>query len=237
MGFFDIFLSEDKRISKEQRRLTNRDLQAEDRETAARWLSDNGSGKSLMALLSRFEMKLDHQLNDRDEREFIYGILSQHAQTIERPLRAHLKKAKMIAMPLRLLEDLFGEDVAIEVALELLERERERDDFKPAKKMDLLVWMAERTHPKALETAVTLLADFDEGVRYSAAEVILNQNDPTGQAPLEALLMDPKEESNRLKVRLCEAFIKRGWTVADSAGLEPLLPVGFSVADGRISRA
>ena len=54
--------------------------------------------------------------------EFIYGILSQHAQTLERPLRAHLKKAKMIAMPLRLLEDLYGNDTSIEVALELLER-------------------------------------------------------------------------------------------------------------------
>jgi len=237
MAFFDIFLSEDKRISKEQRRLTNRDLQAEDRETAARWLSDNGGGKALMALLSRFEMKLDHQLNDRDEREFIYGILSQHTETLQRPLRAHLKKAKMIAMPLRLLEDLYGEETAIEVALELLERERKRDDFKPAKKMDLLVWLAERTHPRAMEVAISLLGDFDEGVRYSAAEVILYQKDPAGQQPLEALMMDPKEESNRLKVRLCEAFMKRSWSVADSEGLLPLLPIGFTVSEGRISRS
>ena len=34
MGLFDFLLSEDKRIQKEQRNLTNRDLQAEDREMA-----------------------------------------------------------------------------------------------------------------------------------------------------------------------------------------------------------
>ena len=38
MGLFDFFLSDEKKIAKHQRRLTNRDSQPEDREASARWL-------------------------------------------------------------------------------------------------------------------------------------------------------------------------------------------------------
>ena len=234
MGLFDFLLSEDKRIQKEQRNLTNRDLQAEDREMAARWLSNNGSGKALVALLSRFEMQLDHQLHDKDEREFVFGLLLGHGDEALRPLRLHLKRCKKIAMPLRLLGELANQEDTITAVYDMLERERERDDFKPHKKIDLLVWLTERKHPGALDAALPHLQDFDEGVRYGAAEVILAQKDEAGRAPLEAVLADPKEESNRLKVRLAEAFIQRGWTLEQPETVAGLLPEAFGVHGNRI---
>ena len=74
MAFWDIFLSEEKKIAKNRRRRTSKDRQPEDREAAARWLADNGSPKALLALLSRFDMKLEHQLNDKAETDVVYGI-------------------------------------------------------------------------------------------------------------------------------------------------------------------
>lgn len=234
MGLFDYFLSEDKRIQKEQRNLTNRDNQAEDREMAARWLADNGSGKALVALLSRFEMQLEHQLHDKDEREFVYGLLLSLGSDVERPLRVHLKKCKKIAMPLRLLEELSSGVATIDMVFELLERELEREDFKPQKKIDLLVWLTDHKHERAMGAATPHLKDFDEAVRYSAAEVMLAQKDDTAQGPLELILADPKEESNRLKVRLAEAFIQRGWTLEQPEVIAGLLPEAFTVRDSRI---
>jgi hypothetical protein len=234
VGLFDMFLSEDKRIQKEQRGVTNRDAQPDDRELSARWLSENGSGRALVALLSRFEMKLDHQLNDRDEREFTYGLLAQHGDEVLRPLRVHLRKCKRIAMPLRLLGDLTDDETTVQMVYDLLVRELERDDFKPQKKVDLLVWLAERQHPGALEAAVPHLKDFDEAVRYGAAEVIVAQKDNAGQAPLESVLADPEEDSNRLRVRLAEVFIQRRWTLADPTAVAAMLPDMFVVRDSLI---
>lgn len=230
----NFMLSEDKRIQKEQRNVTNRDKQPEDRESAARWLADNGSGRALVALLTRFDMQLEHQMNDRDEREFVFGLLVRHGDALDRPLRAHLKRCKMIAMPLRLLEEASGREAAIEMAFELLKIELDRDDFKPQKKIDLLTWMAEHRHPEAIQRLAPFLKDFDEGVRYAAAEVILGQQDDAAKGPLEAVLADPSEESNRLKVRLCEAFQRRRWTLSDPDAVAPNLHETFEVVDGQI---
>ena len=234
MGLFDMFLSEDKRIQKEQRAITNRDAQPEDREMAARWLSDNGSGKALVALLSRFEMKLDHQLNDKDEREFAYSLLSQHGDEVLRPLRVHLRRCKRIAMPLRLLGDLSDADHVMETVFDLLQREFDLDDFKPQKKVDLLTWLAEHKHPGAQPAAVPHLKDFDEAVRYAAAEVIIGQKDDAGQAPLELVIADSKDDSNRLRVRLAEVFVQRRWVLADPEGVAAMLSEKFGVIDGQI---
>ena len=234
MGLFDFFLSEDKRIQKEQRNLTNRDLQAEDRENAGRWLSENGSGKALVALLSRFEMQLEHQLHDKDEREFVYGLLLSHGDEVLRPLRLHLKKCKKIAMPLRLLTEIANDEDTMQMVYDLLQLELEREDFKPQKKIDLLVWLTEHRHPGAMDAAIPHLKDFDEGVRYGAAEVILAQQDDAGRAPLEAVLADDKEESNRLRVRLAEAFIQRRWSLDQPEVVAGLLPEAFAVRNNVI---
>lgn len=231
----NFMLSEEKRIQKEQRRVTNRDLQAEDREGAARWLADHKNPKALVALLTRFDMKLDHQMNDRDEREFVYGLLASRGDAVNRPLRAHLKRCKMIAMPIRLFAELNGPRDAVEMAFELLKAELDRDDFKPEKKTDLLVWLVDHKHERAIENVTPFLSDFDEGVRYAAAEVMLAQNDDSARPILEKeILANPQEESNRLKVRLCEAFQKRGWTLDDPDAVEPNLHETFKIVEGRL---
>ncbi len=238
MGIFDMFLSEEKRIQKQQRTLTNRDAQAEDRENAARWLADNGSPKAIVALLTRFDLKLENQLKDGDERDFIYALIASLGDAVERPLGRHLERCKTIAMPIRLMEDLMGEEATIQKVFALLQREVEKDDFKPRRKTDLLVWLAKRQHAGATAAAAPLLQDFDENVRYAAIEVIAAQDDPEAPSLLEPVLANPEEEANRVKVRIAELFQQRGWSVADPEALAAVLPDSFTVTpDGRVRAA
>lgn len=234
----NFLLSEDRRIQKEQRRVTNRDLQPEDREAAYKWLADNGSGKALVALLTRFDMKLEHQMKDGDEKEYVFGLLLAHGpEKVERPVRAHLRRCRTIAMPLRLLSELKGDREAVEMAFELLDAERERDDFKPEKKIDLLVWLVDHKHERAVEVVSPFLRDFDEGVRFAAAEVLIGQGRDDQVRPLlEAVIANPKEESNRLRVRLYELFLKRGWKLDQPDQVAEGLASGWQVVDGRITR-
>lgn len=233
----NFMLSEDRRIQKEQRRVTNRDLQPEDREAAYKWLAENGSGKALVALLSRFDMKLEHQMKDGDEKEYVFGLLLAHgAEKVERPVRAHLRRCKTIAMPLRLLAELKGDREAVEMAFELLDAERARDDFKPEKKIDLLVWLVDHKHERAVEVVSPFLQDFDEGVRFAAAEVLIAQQQDDRVRPLlEAVIANPKEESNRLRIRLYELFQRKGWKLERPEAVSAAATAGWQVIDGRLA--
>ena len=232
MGVFDMFLSEDKLISKRQRTLTSLDSTPEDREMAAFWLSENASPKALTALLSRFDMNLTHQLNDRDEKEKVYSLLVSHGDKVERSLRSWLKQCKQFAIPLRLFGELQGREQAIQMVMDLLRIEHEKDDFKPKKKTELLVWLAGVRHEQCIEVASLFLTDFDEGVRLTATEVILAQQDDGARDHLMAILKNPDEESNRLKIKVAETFVSRGWSVDDDD--LPGLAAGFEKAGSRI---
>jgi hypothetical protein len=235
MGLFDYFLSDEKKIGKHQRRLTNRDAQPEDREASAHWLVEQGSPRCLLALLARFDIALDHQLKDKAEKELIFALAASQGEKIVEPLRVWLKRCKSVAWPLRMFVDIAGKGAAITVVCELLEIERARDDFKPAKKKELLIWLASARHEICLPTASPFLGDFDEGVRYAAAEVIIAQKDPLGAEALLTVLVNPSEESNRLKIRICEVFEQRQWRVGEAAPqLAQTLPETFQVKGGRV---
>ncbi len=230
MGLFDFWMSEDQRIARQQRILADRNQQAEDREKAARALADMKSPKAVVALLTRFDVSLENGLKDKAEKEFLYDLLKARGDDVLRPLDRHLEKCRSIALPLRLYVELKGEAGAIEKLFQVLEHERAKDDFHAQKKLDILVWLAERRHPGAIAAATPFLEDFDEGVRYAAAEVIANQQDDAGRAPLDKAICNPSEDSNRLKVRLADIFAQRRWPVSDPAKL----PAGYSLRDGRV---
>lgn len=235
MGLFDFFQSEEQKITKRQRKITNRDAQPEDREAAARWLADQGSPAALLALLARFDVSLDHQLKDKGEKDLVYALASSKGNEMLAPLETWLKKCRSVALPLRLLEDLAGKNAAIDMACTLLDLERARDDFKPVKKKALLIWLASEKGDQCLEAAVPFLDDFDEGVRYAAAEVIIAQKSEGGRVPLLTVLQNPEEESNRLKIRVCEVFAQRKWSVGDAAEtVASNLPENFRIEAGLV---
>jgi hypothetical protein len=232
MGIFDFFMNEEQRIQRAQRKLTNRDVQAEERDAAARWLVDQGSPKAILALLTRFDMSLENQLKDKAEKDTVYALVSKMGEAVHRPLDRHLEKCRQVAIPLRLMVELRGEEATIAKVFDILHLERQKDDFKAQKKVDLLVWLAERRHAGAIEAVTPLLEDFDEGVRYAAAEVIIAQQEESGRTPLEKVLTNPQEDSNRLRMRLADVFSTRRWPL-DPAGAAHL-PSGFSLREGRV---
>jgi hypothetical protein len=235
VGLFDIFLSDEQRIQKNQRTLTNRDVQPEDRDAAVRWLVENASPKAHVALLTRFDMNLEYQLKDKNEKNALYTTLLGIGDPLVRPIERHLEKCRQVAIPLRLYAELKGEETAIRKVYEILDLERNKDDFKAQKKVDLLVWLAERRHPGAIVAVAPLLEDFDEGVRYAASEVIIAQNEEAGRAHLEKVIGNAQEDSNRLRVRLADVFSQRRWTLDPQAAAH--LPNGYSLREGRVVAA
>jgi hypothetical protein len=230
MGLFDWFLSEDKQIQRHVRRLTNRDAQAEDRDASARWLAQKATPQAIIGLLQRYDLNLEHQMKDSGEKDVVYGLLRDLGDKVLEPAKAWLLSGRQIAMPLKLVADVAGKEKAIEYAFAILEHERKKDDFKPDKKKAVFVWLTDQRHPGIVDAVSPFFEDFDEGVRYSAAETLIAQGD-VSRAALLTQLAAGKEESNRVVVRICSAFAQRGWPIEGAA---VAVPSGFKLADGRI---
>ena len=239
MGMFDFFMSPEKRMARHVRRLTNRDAQPEDRQASAEWLASEGSPRAILGLLSRFDMKLDHDIKNSTEIEAMISLVLSLRKDAVEPLKVWLRQCKAVTQPLEILVQLEGERVAIESCYDILARERESgNDFKPAKKRAVLLWLAERRAEDIVEHAAPFLQDFDEGVRYAAAEAIAAAGDDAGRLPMLEALADPDEESNRFRARICDVFIQRSWTVTERAqDLPEILPTGYQIRGERIARA
>lgn len=238
MGILDLFLSEEKKILKHTRRLTNRDAQPEDREASVVWLADNGSPRAITGLLTRFDMNLDHHLKDSGEKDVLFQVLAElGVDKLDRPLRTWLRKCRQFALPLRLLEQTCGKPAAVDMAFELLRIELEKDNFKPEKKHQLLVWLADGSDPRCVEAAVPFLRDFDEGVRYAAVELLFKQEGDGAKEPLVARMLDEDEDSNRLKIRIAEGLVAKAWDLGEVAPEPDRLPEGFAMRAGKVVRA
>jgi hypothetical protein len=214
--------------------MSYRDAQPEDRDASAKWLVEEGSPRAILGLLSRFDLNLSNQMKDRTEKEAIFGILQGLGKDrVAEPMRAWLKRAKQYAWALKLMVDLEGTDAAVRAVFELLQGDVGKATFEPERRKELLVWLAEREHADAVTVVRPFLKDFDEEVRYAAAEVLIAQPDDSAREPLAGVLTDRKEESLRLKHRIARAFVVRRWPVGELApGAE--IPDGFSVVDGRL---
>jgi HEAT repeat protein len=236
---FDFILSTEKKIAKNTRRLTNRDAQPEDRESSAQWLANEGSPQSMLGLLARFDLQLEHDINNQKELDYIYNLCVSLGDKMHEPALVWLRQCKAVSRPLALIGDLQGEEAAIQAAYEVLQIERsEGNEFNPHKKKAVLIWLAERRHDGLIEQVAPFLGDFDEGVRYAAVEAMAAQQEDAAREPLLTVLTNAEEESNRLRIRVCEFFAQRGWPVGEAEeALAQSLPDGFSLRGGRIARA
>lgn len=235
MGLFDMFTKEG-RLRKHARQMSDRNALPEDREATERWLLDEGSGQALYALLKRFDVRLSQTIVDKQEKERLFNRLVGLGSDLDKPLAQFLRESQHRTWPLKLLEAREGTDAAVQVVFELLEREKGGASFEPERKKHLLVWLADHQHPEVIAQCESFLDDFDEEVRYAAAEAILAQDDEAGRASLARVLAKPDEESMRLKHRLLTVFAKRGWRVDEPQAVAAAMPDGFRVDDeGRVA--
>lgn len=238
MGFLDfLFGGDEAQIKRHAKRIVNLNAQGEDRDASAQWLAENGSDEAIAALLNRFTVKYEQGMKDAAEKENVYRLLVDLGPKVVAPVKAWARVNQNFAQPLRLVEHFEGPDPAVELLLEMLAKEA--DPFKPEKKRQILIHLADFRDPRVLQGARACVTDFDEGVRYAACDAILAQEaqDEEIRAVLRGILADPDEDSNRMKVRIAEAFSQRGWSLGAAApAVAANPPHGWKVQGDRLIR-
>lgn len=236
MGWFDWLTGgEEGQVKRHVKRLRNLNAQAEDRIGSAHWLAEHSSEEAVLGLLGRFTINYEHRMKDTEEKNLVTELLRGLGRDrIATPIRLWCRKHDAFARPLSLVHDLEGPDAAVDLLLDMLGREV--DPFKTEKKRQILIKLSDYVDQRIGERVPACLEDFDEGIRYAAAEALISQDDVAVRSELAKALGKRDEESNRLRVRIAEAFHKRGWDLGehqDAVAERP--PVGWRV-EGRSLR-
>ncbi len=242
MGFFSFLFgggSIEEQIKKHAKRVKNKDAQQEDRLATIQWLADTGTPESIYALLGRFEMTYEHQMKDAQEKDLVDDLILGLGEKALPALETFTSRTKSFARPLALYQRLGGQEKALKLVMGMLEKEASQSEFKTLKKKNLLVKLADFQDPGIAEAVLPRLEDFDKGVRYAAAEVLFAQ-DPSDaiRDGLLARLAHEEEDSNRLKVRIAEVALSRGWALGELAeAVAAAPPQGWQVVDGRLRQS
>lgn len=236
MGFFDFLTGGgESQVKRHAKTMMNRDAQVEERQRSAEWLFENATDEAILGLCNRFKFTTENHMKDVDEKELVYGYLVDLGPKAVGPVRDFMLRNAQFQYPLRVVEHFEGKEKAVDVLIEMLAKEK--DPFKPEKKRQILLRLADFNDPRARDAIAGELRDFDEGIRYAAAEALIGIDDPLVKEPLAQALAKSGEESNRLRVRIAEAFHQRNWPLGEhAAAVAQRPPTGFVVQGDRIHR-
>ncbi len=233
MGFLD-FLSggSDERARKRHAaRVANKRAQAPDRWDSIQALGDMKSSAAVEALLARFTFKVDPSITDQEEKDATYQAILKAGDAAVPPVVAALKSTEAIAWPLKILEQLVSGEKLVELLLEVLadmDTEYERD---PQKKIQVLAELADRKDPRIRAAVERFLEDINETARFHAVSAVFAQEDAEASRPIIMRVL-VEDESNRIRARILDGFVARGWTVDESArSVKSKLPTGYAVDD------
>lgn len=237
MGLFDFFSGgPDGQLKRHSKRAMNLNAQAEDREASLHWLAQDGSEQAILGLLGRYSVTYEHQMKDLSEKELVFELLETLGDQVCAPIKIWARRAPKFARPLQLVDKFEGEEATVTLLVEMLGLEN--DPFKPEKKRQILIKLAEYIDERIVPAIEPCLRDFDEGIRYAAVEAVLSQPDEVVRGHLASSIADEKEESNRLRVRIAEAFHQRNWSLDEfAAAVEERPPHGWVVTGAKLSPA
>lgn len=238
MGLLDFFgrKSGAGALKKHAKRAADKRAQNVDRWQSLQALGQMGTRDAAEALMQRFTFRVDPSITDQEEKDLaMSGVIAAGDQAVE-PIRDFLRESESVAWPLKILDQLVPTEEVVAALLELLagmDTDYERD---PQRKIDVLAQLEDRKDPRIAGGIVRFLQDDSEGARFHTAATLLAQDE--AEHHRDALLdLVANEESVRVKVRILDGFIARGWGLGDrSMELRPELPSGYVVDGDRLTK-
>jgi hypothetical protein len=245
MGLFDLFKGraggDDKPKASPAAKWANvaadRRAQNYDRQEAIQQLAAMGTADAAAALLRRFTFIMDPSITDQEEKDAAFsGIVRAGRDAIE-PIRTFVGKAESLAWPMKVMKEIVSEEEFVdELLLWLSKWDTEYAKFIDPK-IQILVALEERRGPTVRANVERFLLDVNEVARFHAVGAMLAQEDAEAIAAIMDCLVD--EESVRVKHRILDGFLARGWAVPDEKreAVRKALPSGTTVdADGHIKK-
>jgi len=216
---------------------SNKRAQNYDRQEAIANLAEMGTAEAAAALLKRFTFRMDPSITDQEEKDGAYsGILNAGMAAVE-PVRAFVAKAESLAWPMKIMKAILDEDAFVEELIVWLSRwDTEYAKFIDPKK-SILSALAEYKDENIIEATRRFLEDVDEETRFLAVGAVLAQDDATILGELLDTLQ--QEESFRVKNKIVDGVLARGWPVPEErrVPVRKVLPPGYTIdGEGKLHK-
>jgi hypothetical protein len=168
---------------------------------------------SLSAVFRRWDLKADKDREDRTEKEFLADILAEKGTRILPFVAAHLDRSPNVTWPLQVLQRVSSDEVVVSEIVRVLDGLAGHISFQAIKTVNLLQLLAEFEDERITEAVIPFLADHDESVRFTAGNTLGVAGDDSSAPALLARLVDPAEDSNRVKSAFLGSLADRGWPI------------------------
>lgn len=239
---FGLF-SKEKSLDRTVEKATNKYAQHLDRFAALQKLADDGSPAALLGLCKRFGMSAHMTADDEIERPWVVDTLVKKGDDGLAAVRTYMKSSLGLSLPLRVVQLAASGPKVLEIVDEVLADERPGYTRDPQRRLDLIGWLAEWKTDGAEAAASRIapyLRDFDENVRFAAADALAEHGLAYGQQELIDALVRPEEESMRYKRRICALLAEHN--VALGSRSDEVAKItgtisGFSVQNGVVVAA
>jgi HEAT repeat protein len=236
---FGLF-SKDRGLRRAIEKASSKHAQSVDRFAALEKLAKDGSSEALYALCRRFSFKYDKMIEDQQEKQWVLDTLVSEGEAALPAIRRYMAEAKTLHYPLIVVGRVSGPATCFEIADELLASEPPGYTRDPERRTDIIAWLGELDDAEPREVCrrvIPYLADFDENVRYKAADCIGLKPHEDAAEPLVAALVRPEEESRRLRVRIGEVLAENQWNLGkQKSEVSDLLEPGEALAGFRMHR-
>lgn len=219
MGLKDLFSgftsrSSEKTVAKQVTRLTNQNVQHEDRLRAAELLSEANTEDAIYGMLRRYDMTLEKSYMDQEEKNYVKELILTKGQDAVAPILRFLKVTDNVNWPERIMSNIINDDAeVVGHLLKVIEDERDSGDMKGQKRAKLLSLLIKYEDPRIPALVASFLKDFDEGVRFTSVEILDRQGDDSVRDALLEVMAGEEEESVRVRMRVLETFLRNQWRV------------------------
>ena len=206
-----------KRLEKCRRTVKNPKAVKDDRMAALSFLADlDDMEASVPVLLLRFDYSLENGIIDTREKELAMEGVVRWEEKARALVTEHLKQTTRIAWPIKILNKIASpEDVAASLIEALNFDVASFDQAAIDKNYDILCYLRDFKIEEVCERLSVFLHDSDERVRFACAETLIEQGDDSVSAKLEPFLVDESSENRRIRKVVLDAFVRRGWKIAD----------------------
>ncbi len=175
---------------------------------------DRQIDEAYVATLKRFTMTASKTIDDEEEKGWLYRRMTAIGKPMLRPIAQFCRESESIAWALRIVEDVANEDEEWELIAKLLEIHQVGYERNSSAKLQMLTHIKEIDDPRVREILARYLGDHDENVRFFCIEALIENGELESREPLLAALLNPEEDSIRLRSRMLDGIADLRWDVS-----------------------
>ncbi len=177
--------------------------------------------EAYVAVLKRFTMTASKTIDDEEEKGWLYRRLTALGKPILGPIEQFCRESEAIAWALRIVEDVASEEEEWAILETLLKAHPPAYERDSSAKLQMLTHIKEIDDPRVGEILARYLVDPDENVRFFCIEALIENGERESLEPLVEALINPVDESVRLRSRLLDGLADLGWDLsAYAAGIK-----------------